>query len=70
MLTSDSYDKVFTFYQEQLASYNPEVKTYALEDGRQSAITIVENDKGSVTVVIQEFKKEEMVAITFMRAGR
>jgi len=30
MLTSDSYYKVFVFYQEQLASYNPEVKTYVV----------------------------------------
>lgn len=69
VVTSDSYDNVLAFYKEQLESYNPEIITHTLEDGRQTAITVVENEAGSKTVAIQEFKKEGMVAITYMRVG-
>lgn len=69
VVTSDSYDNVIAFYREQLASYNPEIITHTLEDGRQTAITVVEDEKKSITVAIQESKKEGMVAISYMRVG-
>jgi hypothetical protein len=66
VFTNDSYDTVFAFYSEKLASYSPEVMTYDLEDGRQAAFAI---NKGKVTVVVQEFLDEGAVAITFMGSG-
>ncbi len=69
VVTSDSYDNVIAFYREQLASYNPEIITHTLEDGRQTAITVVENEKKSITVAIQESKKVGKVAISYMRVG-
>jgi hypothetical protein len=69
VLTSDSYDKVLAFYKKHLKSYNPEIMTHVLEDGRQTAITVVEDEKKSITVAVQEFKKDGMVAITYMRVG-
>ncbi len=69
VVTSDSYDNVIAFYREQLASYNPEIITHTLEDGRQTAITVVEDEKKSITVAIQESKKVGKVAISYMRVG-
>ncbi len=69
LITSDSYDKVLAFYREQLKDNNPEVATYTLEDGRQTAMTIKGNRDRSITIAIQEFKKEGKVAITYMRVG-
>lgn len=69
VVTRDSYDNVMAFYSEQLASHNPEIITHTLEDGRQTAITVVEDKKKSITVAIQESKKEGMVAISYMRVG-
>ncbi len=66
IVTGDPYDEVFTFYREGLKSYNPKISSYALEDGRQAAFAILETKKSSQTVVIQEFKQEGLVAITFM----
>jgi hypothetical protein len=66
VFTSDSFDKVFAFYNEKLAQYGPEIMSYALEDGRQAAFTI---KKGNVTVAVQEFIEEGAVAITYMGTG-
>jgi hypothetical protein len=66
VITSDSFDTVFAFYQEALHDYNPEIMSYALEDGRQAAFTIVDTEKSNTTVAVQEFKKEGKVAISYM----
>lgn len=60
-VTDDSYDEVLAYYKKVLESYNPEIASYTLEDGRQAAITV-----SSITIGIQEFKKEAKTAITFM----
>jgi hypothetical protein len=62
VVTDDSYDEVLTYYKNVLESYNPEIISYALEDGRQTAITVT-----SITIGIQEFKEEAKTAITFMK---
>jgi hypothetical protein len=69
VVTDDSFDKVFTFYTKQLEKYDPEVMSHTLDDGRQAAFTVVDTDTGSLTVAVQEFKKEGKVAISFMRLG-
>lgn len=69
VVTDDSYDEVFAFYMEKLDDNNPEVISHTLEDGRQTAITITKNKYRSVTVAIQEFKKDGKVAITYMNLG-
>lgn len=69
VITSDSYDTVMSFYKEHLAPYNPEVMTHELEDGRQTAITVVKDEKKSITVAIQESRKEGKTAISYMRVG-
>jgi hypothetical protein len=43
--------------------------SHTLVDGRQAAITIKAKGEESKTVAIQEFKKEGLVAITYMGAG-
>jgi hypothetical protein len=69
LITSDSYDKVFAFYEEHLAVYDPEVVTYDLDDGRQTAFTVKEDRTGTITLAVQESREEGKVAITFMRVG-
>lgn len=69
VVTDDSYDIVLAYYRNMLAVHNPEITSYTLEDGRQTAITIKERKTRSVTVAIQEFQKEEKVAITYMSSG-
>ena len=66
VVTSDSFDTVFAFYQEQLRKYNPEIMSHDLEDGRQAAFTVKETEKIITTVAVQEFKKEGKVAISYM----
>jgi hypothetical protein len=66
VITSDSFDTVFAFYQEQLRDYNPEVMSHTLEDGRQAAFTVLDTDKINTTVAVQEFKKEGKVVISYM----
>jgi hypothetical protein len=66
VITRDSFDTVFSFYTEHLQSYNPEVISHKLDDGRQAAFTINESEKSSQTVAVQEFMKEGVVAITYM----
>lgn len=64
VVTDDSHDEVLAYYNNVLESYNPEIISYALEDGRQTAVTI--KGKNAMTIAIQEFKKEQITAITFM----
>ncbi len=66
MITEDPYDRVFSYYTDLLAAHDPEIISHALEDGRQGAITITKSGKHSVTVVVQEFKKEGKVGISYM----
>ena len=66
VITRDSFDTVFYFYNEHLQSYNPEVMSHKLDDGRQAAFTINESEKTSQTVAVQEFPKAGVVAITYM----
>jgi hypothetical protein len=66
VITRDSFDKVFSFYNEHLQTYNPTVMSHKLDDGRQAAFTINETEKSSQTVAVQEFPKEGVVAITYM----
>jgi len=69
VVTDDSYDTVLAFYRDILAVHNPEVTSYTLKDGRQTAITITKSKKSFVTVAIQEFKQERKTAITYMNSG-
>jgi len=64
VMTDDSYDEVLAYYKNVLESYNPEVISHALEDGRQTAITISGHD--SITIAIQEFLTERKTSITYM----
>jgi hypothetical protein len=64
VITSDSFDTVFAFYQEQLRDYNPELRSHTLEDGRQAAFTVINTDESNTTVTVQEFTKEGKVAIS------
>jgi hypothetical protein len=64
VITDDSFDEVLAYYKNVLESYNPEVASHALEDGRQTAITI--SGHNSITIAIQEFLKEGKTAITYM----
>jgi hypothetical protein len=64
VVTEDSYDKVLEYYSDVLEPYNPDVISHDLEDGRQTAITITGNN--SLTIAIQEFKKEGKTSITYM----
>ncbi len=67
VVTNDSYDKVFAFYNERLKTYNPKIMTHTIEDGRQTTMTLADTDKFSITIAIQEFRKESKVTITYMR---
>lgn len=69
VVTSDSYEDVLAYYVEKLKQYNPEILSHEQEDIRQTAFTVIENEKGSKTVAVQEFKEEGVVAITYMRVG-
>jgi hypothetical protein len=69
VITSDSFDTVLAFYKEHLNKYNPKIESFTLEDGRQTAITVGDKKKQSMTVAIQEFKKENKVAIVYMGFG-
>lgn len=69
MITEDSYDTVFSYYKNVLAVHNPEITSHTLEDGQQGAITITQGKNRSVTVAIQEFRKEGKTAITYLDTG-
>lgn len=64
VVTDDSYDDVVAYYKNILEPYSPEVISHALEDGRQTAITI--SGGNSITIAIQEFQKERKTFITYM----
>ena len=66
LITRDSFDTVFNYYNEHLQSHNPKIISHKLDDGRQAAFTINESEKSSQTVAVQEFMKEGVVAITYM----
>jgi hypothetical protein len=66
VITSDSFDTVLAFYKKHLNKYNPKIESFTLEDGRQTAITVYNKKKQSMTVVVQEFKEENKVAIGYM----
>lgn len=66
--TTDSFDEVLSFYNESLASHNPEVMSHSTELGRQAALSI-RKENGMVTVSIQEFTEEGTVAITLMEVS-
>jgi hypothetical protein len=67
--TEDGFQQVLSFYEKELAQYAPDVMTHNLADGRQSAISI-KNDNGALTIAIQEFKDEAKVIITFMEVSK
>jgi len=66
--TTDSYDEVLSFYNESLATHNPEVMSHSSDLGRQAALSI-RKENGMVTVSVQEFTEENTVAITFMEVA-
>ena len=65
MVTDDSYDTVLAYYRNILDAHNPEISSYTIENSRQTAIKISK----SVTVTIQELKKERKTGIAFMMLG-
>ncbi len=67
--TEDSYDEVVTFYSDAMREYRPQILDQPSELGRQKAFTITQR-KGVLTVVVQEFKRDGEVNITFMSVGR
>jgi hypothetical protein len=69
VITDDSYDKVLAYYKKELAHYGPIIVSHTLEDGRQTAITIKDDETGTKTLAIQEFKGDGKVAIVLMRMG-
>lgn len=69
LVTDDSYDEVLAFYQEHLAAYDPKELTHSSDDGRQTALTIEGDNDRTITVAVQEFKKDGKVGITYMRLG-
>jgi hypothetical protein len=66
--TTDSFDDVVAFYTDALSAQNPEVMSHTSELGRQTAMSI-KQDNGMITVAIQEFTEEGTVNITFMTVG-
>ena len=65
MVTDDSYDTVLAYYRDKLDVHNPEITSYTLEDGRQTAIKISKSE----TIAIQELKKERKTGIAYMTLG-
>ncbi len=63
--TTDSFDEVLDFYTEALNGHNPEFLSHRSELGRQTAISIAQ-EKGMISVAVQEFTAEGIVNITFM----
>ena len=66
--TTDAYDAVVDFYAEALKHYNPEVISHKSELGRQTAISIPQENR-MTSVAIQEFTEEGKVNITLMEVG-
>jgi len=67
--SSDSFDDIEEFYSDALDIYDPDMMSHTSELGRQTAFSIPQ-DKGMISVSIQEFTEEETVNITFMKVGR
>jgi len=66
--TTDPFEEVLEFYTDALFQYDTEFMNHESELGRQTAISIRQN-KGMITVAIQEFTEEGTVNITFMAVG-
>ncbi len=66
--TTDSFDEVVDFYTEALHEHNPELLSHKSALGRQTAISVPQ-EKGIISVAIQEFTAEGTVNITFMAVG-
>jgi len=66
--TTDPFKTVVAFYTDELDPYNPEIMSHTSELGRQTAITIKQENK-VLTVAIQEHRKEGRVVITHMAVG-
>ena len=66
--TTDSYDDVVDFYTYALTNYDTEVISHKSELGRQTAISIPQ-ENGITSVAIQEFTEEGKVNITLMEVG-
>lgn len=67
--TTDPFEEVVDFYTNALNEYDPQFISHTSELGRQTAISIPQN-KGMISVAIQELTAEEKVNITFMAVGR
>ena len=68
LMTTDKYDDVLSFYTDALSDSAPEVIADKSPMGQQTAFAIMRED-GIISVTIQEFKKENQVAITLMSIG-
>ncbi len=66
--TTDGYDDVIDFYNEELARYNPQKLSHTSELGRQTAFSIPKKT-GVLSVAVQEFTSEGTVNITIMGMG-
>jgi hypothetical protein len=66
--TTDSFEEVLEFYTDALSEYDPESMSHTSELGRQTALSIPQ-ENGMISVVIQEFTEEGEVNITFMAVG-
>jgi hypothetical protein len=66
--TADPFEQVVGFYTDALSQYDPELMSHTSELGRQTAISMPQQN-GMVSVVIQEFTAEGTVNITFMAVG-
>ena len=66
--TTDTFDEVLVFYENELNHHNPEFLSHTSDLGRQTAISIPQKT-GMISVSIQEFTAEGTVNITFMAVG-
>ncbi len=66
--TTDSFDEVVDFYTQALDQHDPEFLSHESPLGRQTAISIPQ-EKGMISVAVQEFTAEGIVSITFMAVG-
>ncbi len=66
--TTDSFDEVVDFYTQALNQHDPEFLSHKTALGRQTAISIPQ-EKGMISVAVQEFTAEGIVNITLMAVG-
>jgi hypothetical protein len=66
--TTDSFDEVMEYYTDALSHFESELISHTSELGRQAAFSIPQ-DKGIISVAIQEFTEEGQVNITLMAVG-